>query len=58
MKDKYIILDLRTMEYMKNEKGSLRIYDSLDEASIVCGMYELENVWILKLIHNHIEPTN
>jgi hypothetical protein len=57
MKDKYVIIDLRNMDFMKNDKNEINYYDTEEEASIVCGMYELENVWICKLIFNHIEPS-
>jgi len=57
MKDKYVIIDLRNMDFMKNDKNEINYYDTEEEASIVCGMYELENVWICKLIFNHIEAS-
>lgn len=55
IKDKYVIIDFRNMDYMKNEIGEINYYDTLEEASLVCGMYEFENAWICKLIYNHIE---
>jgi hypothetical protein len=55
MKNKYVIVDLRTMEFMRNEEGEIEFYDTERLALLVCGMYELENVWIMKLIYNHIE---
>lgn len=55
MKDKYVIIDFRNMDYMKNEIGEINYYDTLEEASLICGMYEFENAWICKLIYNHIE---
>lgn len=56
MKGQYVIIDLRNMDFMKNEKGEINYYDTVEEAGIVCGMYEFENAWVLKLIYNHIEP--
>lgn len=53
---KYVIIDLRNMDFMKNEKNEINYYDTREEAAIVCGMYEFENVWVCKLIYNHIEP--
>jgi ribosomal protein S9 len=41
--------------FMKNEKGEINYYDTEDEACMVCGMYEFENAWVMKLIYNHIE---
>lgn len=52
---KYVIIDLRNMDFMKNEKGEINYYDSLDAAASTCGIYEFENVWVCKLIYNHIE---
>lgn len=55
IQDKYIIVDLRTMDFMKDENGKLKIYDTENEASTICGLYEFENAWICKLVYNHIE---
>ena len=55
MKDKYVIIDLRTMDFMKNSEGKINFYDTEEEAKLVCGMYEFENAWVMKLIYNHIE---
>jgi len=55
MTDKYIILNLNTMDYMKDSEGKLCVYDNLDEANNVCGIYELNDVWICKLISYHKE---
>jgi len=54
-KHKYVIVDLRNMDYMKNEKGEINYYKTLDEACTVCGMYEFEDAWVCKLEYNHIE---
>jgi len=54
-KHKYVIIDLRNMDYMKNEKGEINYYETLDEACTVCGMYEFEDAWVCKLEYNHIE---
>jgi len=55
MKGQYIIIDLRTMDFMKNKEGEINYYDTEEEACDVCGMYEFENAWVMKLIYNHIE---
>lgn len=52
---KYVIIDLRNMDYMKNDKGEINYYDTEDEACGVCGMYEFEDAWVCKLIYNHKE---
>ena len=55
MKDKYIIINLKTMDYMKDKDGNINFYNTEGEACQVCGMYEFENVWVCKLVYNHIE---
>ena len=55
MEGQYVIIDLRTMDYMKDEDGNIKYYDTEEQAGIVCGVHEFENAWILKLVYNHIE---
>ena len=55
VKGQYVIIDLRNMDSMKNEEGKINYYDTKEEACTVCGMYEFENAWVMKLIYNHIE---
>lgn len=55
MKGQFIIIDLRTMDFMKNEEGRMNFYDTLDDALLTCGMYEFENAWVVQLVHNHQE---
>jgi len=55
MENKYVIIDLRNMDYMKDENGKINYYETAEEARLVCGMYEFENAWVMKLIFNHIE---
>jgi hypothetical protein len=55
MKGQYVIIDLIDVNFMKNEEGKINYYDTEDEACTVCGMYEFENDWVVKLIYNHIE---
>ena len=38
MKDQYIIVDLRTMDFMKSKGGHVSYYDTVDEAAETCGM--------------------
>lgn len=51
----YIIADLKNMQFMKNEVGDLSYYETEEDTLLVCGIYELQDVWVLKLIHNHKE---
>ena len=55
MKGQYVIIDLRNMDFMKDENDKINYYDTEQEACEVCGMYEFENAWVMKLIYNHIE---
>lgn len=55
MEGQYVIIDLRNMDFMKNEKGGINYYDTEEDARETCGMYEFENAWVLKLVFNHIE---
>jgi hypothetical protein len=57
MKDQYVIIDLRDMDFMKDKDGKINYYDTEEEASRTCGMYEFANAWVLKLCYNHVEPT-
>ena len=54
-KHKYVIIDLRNMDYMKDSDGEIIYYDTEDDASTACGMYEFENACVMRLIYNHIE---
>lgn len=51
----YVIIDLRTMDIMKDQSGNIIYYNTEEEACNVCGIYEPENAWIMKLIYNHKE---
>ncbi len=55
MKDKYVIIDLRNMDYMKDKEGKMVYFDTREEASLTCGMYEFENAWVCQLLYNHQE---
>jgi uncharacterized protein YacL (UPF0231 family) len=55
MEGQYVIIDLRNMDIMKNKEGKINYYDTEYEAINACGMYEFENVWVMKLIYNHVE---
>lgn len=55
MKGQYVIIDLRNMDFMKDSENKIVYYNTYEEACDVCGMYEFENAWVLKLMYNHIE---
>ena len=55
MEGKYVIIDLRTMDFMKDETGTIKYYDTEEQAGLACGIHELENAWVMQLLFNHIE---
>ena len=55
MEGKYIIIDLRNMDYFKDLEGNLKYFDTEEDANLTAGIYEVENAWVMKLIYNHIE---
>ena len=55
---KYVIADLRDRMFMVDNKHNVAYFDTEEEALNVCGMYEFENVWVMKLVYNHIEENN
>lgn len=57
-KEKYIIVDFSAREFFKDKNGQVKCYDTLEEACEVCDMYELDNVWVVKTIYNHLEAIN
>ena len=58
MKDQYVIIDLRNMDFFKDKDGKIVYYDTEDDACCTAGIYEVENAWVMKLIYNHIENDN
>ena len=56
MKGQFVIIDLRNMDFMKNESDSkITYYDTLEDACMACGMYEFEDAWVMELKYNHKE---
>ena len=43
------------MDFFKDEHGTIKYYDTEEEACNICGIYELENAWVMKLVYNHKE---
>ena len=53
---KYVIIkDLKFSDYMKDEDGNINTYDTFEEASLTCGMYEFEDVLIMKVEYNYVD---
>ena len=36
MKDKYVIIDIRTNDFMKDKDKNICIYDDIDDALLTC----------------------
>ena len=51
-----IVKDLNFSDYMKDETGQIKTYDSYQEIGEVCGIYEFEDVLIMKIVENYKEP--
>jgi hypothetical protein len=52
----YIIVDIRNGEiYRNSETQQPVVINSYEDALKLCGMCEWRNVWICKIVHNHIE---
>jgi len=49
MIDKYIIIDLERRLPFADLGGGVKIFDTIKDARIHCGMYELDKCWIAKL---------
>lgn len=53
---KYVIVkDILFSDYHKDSEGKIKIFDTLDDAGDVCGIYEFEDVLIMKVEFNHVE---
>ena len=48
-----IVKDLQFSDFMKNEKGEINVYDTYDQAMLVCGMYEFEDVLVMEIKYNY-----
>lgn len=57
MKGKYVIIDIRSMEYFKDLESKIKYFDTEEDACRTAGMYEVKNAWVMKLIYNHIEKS-
>jgi hypothetical protein len=58
MADKFVIIDLRTMDYFKHSSTEeIIVFNTIEDAAEACGMYEFENAWVCQLVYNHLEGT-
>jgi len=51
----FIVENILFNDYMKDEHGKIKLYDTLEEAAEVCGIYEFPNVLVCKIKYNHVE---
>ena len=53
---KFVIVKcLQFSDFMKNEKGEINVYDSYDQAMLVYGMYEFEDVLVMEIKYNYVD---
>ena len=50
-----IVKDLLFSDFMKDDAGNIKVYNTEEEASITCGMYEFPDVLVMQIRYNHIE---
>jgi len=51
----YIIVDIVKKDFFKHVNGNVKVFTNYDDALLHCGIHELENAWVCRLIHNHRE---
>ena len=50
-----IVKDLQFSDFMKDNEGKIKIYDSFEDANVTCGIYEFDDVLILEVKYNYKE---
>ena len=50
-----IVKDLQFSDFTKNEKEEINVYDTYDQAMLVCGIYEFEDVLVMEIKYNYVE---
>ena len=56
---KYLILkDIGCSDYMKDQKGNIVFFDTLEDACFNCGIYEFKDAIVIKVEYNHVEEDN
>ena len=48
----FIIADLKFSEYMKDKEGNTILYNTYQEASDTCGIYEFDDFLICEIKYN------
>ena len=54
-KGRFVIIDIRNMDFQKDQNGNIKVFDTYQEACVTAGIYEHENSWVMMLMYNHIE---
>ena len=54
-KESVIVKDFQFSDFMKNEKEDINVYDTYDQAMLVCGIYEFEDVLVMEIKYNYVE---
>ena len=55
LKGNYVEIGIKGSGGYEGATAEINYYDTEEEACDVCGMYEFENAWVMKLIYNHIK---
>jgi len=55
MGKQYIIVDIKEQVFFKDQAGNVMKFNSIDDAKLHCGIYELENAWICEMLYNYID---
>lgn len=58
MIDKFVIINLETLDYFKDENKKLKLFDTIEDARRTAWIYELENVHILEIKGYYDEDEN
>lgn len=57
--NKFIIVEnLQFNDFMKDNEGNIKLFDTEHDALMVCGMYEFPNAIILEIKNTHKEEIN
>jgi len=55
MADNYVIINLTNMDYFKDSSGDIKYFNDEVEAVLICGMYELHDASVVKIVYQHKE---
>lgn len=58
MIDKFVIINLETLDYFKDENKKIKLFDTIEDTRRTAWIYELENVHILEIKDYYDEEEN